>query len=211
LVIVHPGLAPPEPRYTPSKKLAEFVRSRDVTCRFPGCKEPATNCDVDHTIPWPYGPTQASNLKCLCRKHHLFKTFWAGEDGWRERQLPDGTVIWTAPDGQNYTSTPGSRLLFPELCEPTAPVVPVDVPARPAHTVGLRMPRRSTTRTQDRARRINDERELNRTAAAAAAEQAVAEAEQATPDTTPPFWCPESSTRHRPIDVAHTPQRNTVE
>ncbi|MDT5151763.1 MAG: hypothetical protein QOI01_3496, partial [Mycobacterium sp.] len=117
----------------------------------------------------------------------------------------DGTVIWTAPDGQTYTTTPGSRLLFPELCQPTAPVVPVDVPARAAHTVGLRMPRRSTTRTQDRARRINDERELNRTAAAAAvaAEGAVAEAEQATPDTTPPFWCPESSTRHRPIDLAH--------
>ncbi|MDT5150524.1 MAG: hypothetical protein QOI01_2257, partial [Mycobacterium sp.] len=142
----------------------------------------------------------------------LFKTFWAGEAGWRERQLPDGTVIWTAPDGQNYTTTPGSRLLFPELCQPTAPVVPVDVPARPAHSAGLRMPRRSTTRTQDRARRINDERELNRTAAAA---------EQATPDTTPPFWCPESPIRHRPIDVAHarglvnptapTPQRNTVE
>jgi hypothetical protein len=51
------------------------------------------------------------------------------------------------------------------------------------------MPRRGTTRTQDRARRINDERELNRTAAAAAAaaERAAEEAEQATPDTTPPF------------------------
>ncbi|MGH3584173.1 MAG: DUF222 domain-containing protein, partial [Mycobacterium sp.] len=45
-VILHPGLAPPEPHYRPSKKLADFVRSRDLTCRFPGCKEPATNCDV---------------------------------------------------------------------------------------------------------------------------------------------------------------------
>jgi hypothetical protein len=24
----------------------------------------------------------------------LLKTFW----GWRDRQLPDGTVIWTLPD-----------------------------------------------------------------------------------------------------------------
>ncbi|MGH3642609.1 MAG: DUF222 domain-containing protein, partial [Mycobacterium sp.] len=159
--IIHPGQAPPEPRYTPSKKLAEFVRCRDMTCRFPGCKEPATKCDVDHTIPWPYGPTCASNLKCLCRKHHLLKTFWAGDPGWRDQQLLDGTVIWTTPDGRTHVTTPGSRLLFPELCQPTAAVAPVDVPARPAHTAGLRMPRRKTTRAQDRARRINDERTLN--------------------------------------------------
>ncbi|MGH7291965.1 MAG: DUF222 domain-containing protein, partial [Myxococcota bacterium] len=168
-VIIHPGQAPPETHYTPSKKLAEFVRSRDMTCRFPGCKEPATNCDLDHTIPWPYGPTQATNLKCLCRKHHLLKTFWAGNPGWRDRQLPDGTVIWTAPDGRTHVTTPGSRLLFPELCQPTAEVSPIDVPARPAHTAGLKMPRRRTTRTQDRARRIHDERTLNAAAAEAPA------------------------------------------
>jgi hypothetical protein len=169
--IIHPGLAPPEPHYRPSKKLGDFVRSRDLTCRFPGCKEPATNCDVDHTIPWPYGPTCASNLKCACRRHHLLKTFWAGEGGWRDRQLPDGTVIWTAPDGRTHTTNPGSRLLFPELCQPTAAVIPVDVPAQPAHSAGLKMPRRRTTRAQDRARRINDERTLNAAAAAEATAQ----------------------------------------
>ncbi|WP_214631560.1 HNH endonuclease signature motif containing protein, partial [Mycobacterium tuberculosis] len=35
------------------------------------------------------GPTHASNLKCYCRTHHLVKTFW----GWRDQQLPDGTLI----------------------------------------------------------------------------------------------------------------------
>jgi len=39
-------------------------------------------------VPYPLGPTHPSNLKCLCRKHHLVKTFW----GWRDQQLPDGTV-----------------------------------------------------------------------------------------------------------------------
>ncbi|BBZ06108.1 hypothetical protein MDOR_02770 [Mycolicibacterium doricum] len=33
--ITHPGDAPPEPRYRPSRALREFVRCRDVTCRFP--------------------------------------------------------------------------------------------------------------------------------------------------------------------------------
>ncbi|WP_308206408.1 HNH endonuclease signature motif containing protein [Mycobacterium yunnanensis] len=90
--IVHPGQAPPENRYRPSKKLADFIRCRDMTCRFPGCRVPASQTDVDHTIPWPHGPTAASNLKCVCRRHHLLKTFWGGENGWRDRQLDDGTV-----------------------------------------------------------------------------------------------------------------------
>ena len=157
--IEHPGMAPSEPHYRPSKKLADFVRSRDQTCRFPGCHEPATSCDLDHSIPWPCGATQASNLKCLCRRHHLLKTFWGGENGWRDRQLDDGTIIWTAPGGRTHTTAPGSRLLFPELCAPTAPAVTAGTPA--AHTAGLTMPRRKTTRAHDRARRINAERTLD--------------------------------------------------
>ncbi|MGH3638970.1 MAG: HNH endonuclease signature motif containing protein, partial [Mycobacterium sp.] len=105
--------------------------------------------------------------------------FWAGDPGWRDQQLPDGRVIWTAPDGRTHVTTPGSRLLFPELCQPTATVSPVDVPTRPAHTTGLRMPRRRTTRAQDRTRRIHDERELNKALIAAEAEQKVAAAAEA--------------------------------
>jgi hypothetical protein len=68
--LVHPADAPPEPGYTPSKALADFVRCRDLTCRWPGCDRPAHDCDVDHTIPYADGgPTHASNLKCYCRTH----------------------------------------------------------------------------------------------------------------------------------------------
>jgi hypothetical protein len=63
-----PGDAP-EPGYRPSAALEDFVRVRDLTCRFPGCDEPAEFCDIDHTIPYPTGLTHPSNLKCLCRKH----------------------------------------------------------------------------------------------------------------------------------------------
>ena len=86
----------------------------------------------------------------------------------RERQLPDGTVIWTAPDGHTYTTTPGSRLLFPSLCEPTAPVTATAVPT--THTAGLTMPRRQRTRAEDRARRIQHERDFNQAANEAAAQ-----------------------------------------
>jgi Domain of unknown function (DUF222) len=60
--LIHPGDAPPELRYVPSRQQADFVRCRDLTCRFPGCDEPAHRCDLDHTIPYPVGPTCASKF-----------------------------------------------------------------------------------------------------------------------------------------------------
>jgi hypothetical protein len=156
--VIHPGDSAPEPGYVPSAGLARFVRCRDVTCRFPGCEAPADVCDLDHTIPYPVGPTCASNLGCLCRKHHLFKTFW----GWLLRQVPDATMIWTSPSGQTYRTYPGSRLLFPSLCKPTAPVsVSANVPGAQPNR-GLMMPRRTSTREHDRAKRIDAERARNR-------------------------------------------------
>lgn len=97
--VVHPGDSPPEPRYRPSAALADFIRCRDLTCRFPGCSRPAEFCDIDHTLPYDAGgPTHASNLKLMCRKHHLVKTFWCGPVGWHDEQRPDGTGI-----GARYT------------------------------------------------------------------------------------------------------------
>jgi hypothetical protein len=153
----HPGDAPPEKGRYPSAALAWFVRCRDLTCRFPGCHKPATRCDLDHTIPYPRGKTQASNLKALCRFHHLVKTFL----GWRDRQLPDGTVEWLSPAGQKYTTYPGSRLLFPSLCRPTTPAV-IDPSVELADDAarGLRMPRRRRTRAQNRAQTIEAERSV---------------------------------------------------
>jgi hypothetical protein len=154
----HPGRdAPPDKGYHPSTALEAFVRCRDMTCRFPHCDRPAEFCDVDHTIPYPYGPTHASNLKCVCRKHHLLKTFWTA---WKDRQLPDGTVVWTSPRGRTYTTRPGSRLFFPALCAPTGELPTAAAPSSSgAHTV--MMPLRRRTRDKDRLARINAERELN--------------------------------------------------
>ncbi len=47
--------------------------------------------DLHHTIPYgDGGPTHASNLKCLCRLHHLLITLWNGVANWRDRQLHAG-------------------------------------------------------------------------------------------------------------------------
>jgi Domain of unknown function (DUF222) len=156
--VCHPGDATPEPGYRPSAQLERFVRCRDLTCRFPGCDRLAEFADIDHTIPYPQGPTHASNLKCLCRKHHLLKTFWTG---WRDQQHPDGTIVWTSPSGRKYVTHPGSRMLFPALCLPTGELPTAPSAYRPSGDRGVMMPTRRRTREQDRAHRIDAERALN--------------------------------------------------
>ncbi len=158
LVPLHIPIAA-ESGYTPSGTLADFVRCRDLTCRAPGCDRPAAQCDVDHTIPYAQGgATHASNLKCLCRLHHLMKTF----HGWRDEQLPDGTVIWRLPDGHTYVTTPGSALLFPSLCAPTGDAPKTEPKAKRCTEPTAMMPLRTRARAQKRAARIATERRHNR-------------------------------------------------
>ncbi|MGE2730702.1 DUF222 domain-containing protein [Mycolicibacterium vaccae] len=173
--IVHPGNSPAEPRYLPSRALAEFIRCRDLTCRFPNCDIASTTADIDHTVPYPLGPTHASNLKALCRFHHLLKTFWTGPGGWYDRQHPDGTVEWTSPTGHTYITKPGSALLFPSLCKPTGILWTKDPPTSEHHPQrGAMMPQRRYTRAQAQARYIKLLRRLN--------EHGITP-----PDTSPPF------------------------
>ncbi len=189
--LVHPGDAAPEPQYTPSKALADFVRCRDLTCRWPGCDVPAIHCDIDHSIPYEHGgPTHAGNLNCKCRTHHLAKTFW----GWREQQLADGTLILTSPSGATHVTTPGSALLFPSLCYAVGgmPTPEADLPLD--DYCGQRsamMPKRRRTRAQNRAQRIASERRHNRDARLARRGEAESYTGPAPPDTDddepPPF------------------------
>ena len=58
----------------PSRRLKTAVDIRDGTCQFATCSRPATECDDDHVIPHPRGPTSGTNLRSLCRRHHRMKT-----------------------------------------------------------------------------------------------------------------------------------------
>lgn len=125
----------PEPRYRFSASLRQFVQFRDLLCRFPGCNRKAHYADVDHTTAHADGgPTHASNAKALCREHHLAKTFRGGPNGWRDEQLPDGSVIWTAPTGHSYLTEPTTRLVFtdwnPPDCDAAATAVQDSPPRR---------------------------------------------------------------------------------
>ncbi|MCZ3387585.1 MAG: hypothetical protein LH645_00315 [Actinomycetia bacterium] len=93
-----------EKGYRPSAALDRAVRARDVTCRFPGCRRAADSAgtDLDHTVPWPVGPTSAANLAVLCRRHHRLKH----TAGWTVTLDPTGEMTWTTPTGRIYQTEP---------------------------------------------------------------------------------------------------------
>jgi hypothetical protein len=91
-----------EEQYTPSRRLSHLVRTRSATCDAPGCQNPAVNTDLDHTVPWPDGPTDQSNLAPRCRTHHRAKQ----APDWTVEQLAPGVSRWTLPSGRSHVTRP---------------------------------------------------------------------------------------------------------
>jgi hypothetical protein len=91
-----------EDHYTPSRRLKHLLRARTATCDAPGCNAQAVYCDVDHTTPWPDGPTDQCNLGPKCRRHHRCKQ----APGWHVEQPEPGVVRWTLPNARTHTTTP---------------------------------------------------------------------------------------------------------
>ena len=85
------------------------------------------------------------------------------------RKLSVGTVQWTSPTGHAYTTYPGSRHLFPTLCEPTATLWTAESPVAvdTARDRGVMMPKRRDSRAHTTAKAIATERRLNESYAAA--------------------------------------------
>ena len=89
--------------YRPHAATATFVRTRDGTCRFPGCATPATRSHLDHVTPHARGgPTHPTNLITLCQRHHRLKH----HGGWTLTMTPTGTATWTNGIGQQYLTHP---------------------------------------------------------------------------------------------------------
>jgi hypothetical protein len=94
----------PVDRYRPTPGQYCFVRTRDRTCRHPGCRSRAAWADLDHVVPHgDGGPTDCGNLCCLCRRHHRLKTHGRG---WRFVMCPDGVLSVTTPSGVTRTTRP---------------------------------------------------------------------------------------------------------
>ncbi len=91
--------------YRPPAAMREFVTTRDGTCRMWGCTRRADHTDLDHTRPWPDGPTTPANLAGLCRRHHRMKQ----HGRWRYTMTDDGTITWISTTGRTRTTEPQHR------------------------------------------------------------------------------------------------------
>ena len=91
-------------RYRPTPAHYRYTRTRDRTCRHPGCGNRAGWADLDHVVPHAHGGrTDCDNLCCLCRRHHRLKTH---ASGWRFELARDGTLSVTTPTGVTRTTRP---------------------------------------------------------------------------------------------------------
>lgn len=91
--------------HRPGMRLSAYLRRRDRTCRFPGCRRNAARCEIDHVSPFNGDNTVPENLHCLCPRHHHLKH----EAGWTVDRRPDGTTAWQSPTGRKYEKPPDDR------------------------------------------------------------------------------------------------------
>ena len=84
------------------RAIRRALRTRDKTCRWPGCDE-ARYLDGHHGIHWSHlGPTKLTNLVHLCWHHH----FLVHEGGWTLEIRPDGSLHICDPNGQTLGERP---------------------------------------------------------------------------------------------------------
>jgi hypothetical protein len=90
-------------RRRPTVAQRRYLEARHRCCVFPGCRMPAMNSDIDHTVDHAKGgPTAISNLGPLCRHHHRLKH----EGGWKLEQAQPGVYRWNSRLGHVYTVGP---------------------------------------------------------------------------------------------------------
>ena len=90
----------PSTGYRPSDSLREGIILANPRCMFPFCNFDARKAQLDHSIPYPHGPTEADNLGPPCPKHHNVKT----HGKWRLKQPFRGIFVWRSPTGGIYVT-----------------------------------------------------------------------------------------------------------
>lgn len=95
--------------YAPTGAIWRWGVARDQTCTWPGCQRPAVQCQLDHRVAAPEGPTCTDNLHPLCQRHHVFKH----SQGVTVVRNNDGSTTWTTRFGSTFHSPapeyPGAR------------------------------------------------------------------------------------------------------
>ncbi|MFN0090499.1 MAG: hypothetical protein ACKVWR_09580 [Acidimicrobiales bacterium] len=94
------------------RPLAHAVVRRDRGCRFPGCDQPPSRCDIHHCQDWTTGgPTTITNGVLLCRHHHTFihGHRWTIELDEQQRPIvrkPDGVPHQIEPQNPRRAAPP---------------------------------------------------------------------------------------------------------
>lgn len=92
---LHVGLT----RRRPTATQRRLVETLYPTCVFPGCRVPASRCDLDHITPWAEsGRTSVAELAPGCRHDHVLRH----RAGWTYCRNGDGDHEWTSPLGHRY-------------------------------------------------------------------------------------------------------------
>jgi hypothetical protein len=98
--------------------LRRHVAARDAHCQAPGCRQPATRCELEHIIPFPAGASNTSNTDMYCKRDHISKTR-------RDIEILDhgsnGSATWRTRHGQTGTIDPRPYLNPPEPPTPHDP------------------------------------------------------------------------------------------
>ena len=90
--------------YRPRQRVRDHAITAADTCRFPGCRHPAVDSDLDHRDPFDPrhpesgGPTAEANIDPLCRAHHLLKH----SSTWSSVAAGDNGISWRSPTGHLY-------------------------------------------------------------------------------------------------------------
>ena len=91
--------------YRPTGAIWREVVAAQPTCFAPTCDRPATECDLDHELPWPEGPTSTVNLGPGCVRHHHSKH----ARGASLRRHRDGTLRYTTRSGMTHLVAPAEQ------------------------------------------------------------------------------------------------------
>jgi hypothetical protein len=108
----------------PGRPLRRRSQLRFQRCVFPGCRRPASDCDLDHRHDHARGGrTVETNLAPGCRHDHMNKT----ARGWRLIRVDEHTYRWISPLGRTHTVR----------IEPIAAPLPAPIPRELPHEIRL--------------------------------------------------------------------------
>lgn len=78
------------------------IELRDRVCVFPGCRMPATDCDIDHTKTWAETQrTSVDDSAPVCRHDHTGRHSF----DWTYQRIDGGDYVWKSRLGHSYTKS----------------------------------------------------------------------------------------------------------